>query len=109
MLAVVDTNVVISAMKSTQRISPNIAEKMSSITIQIPDFLRRQVERLSAEDGLSVDQFFSAAASEKLAAIEAEGYIRHRAERANDAAFLDAIAHIPATPVSEAWDQPSQD
>jgi hypothetical protein len=78
---------------------------MSSITIQIPDFLRHQVERLSAQDGLSVDQFFATAASEKIAVIEAEGYIRQRAERATDEAFLDAVAHIPAVPVTESWDK----
>lgn len=78
---------------------------MSSITIQIPDFLRQQVERLTAQDGFSVDQFFAAAASEKIAVIEAEGYIGKRAARASDAAFLDAVAHIPAVPMTEAWDK----
>ena len=78
---------------------------MSSITIQVPDFLRQQVERLSAEDGFSVDQFFATAASEKIAVIEAVQYIRARAERADEAAFEDAISHIPAKPVTEAWDQ----
>ena len=78
---------------------------MSSITIQVPDFLRQQVERLSAEDGFSVDQFFATAASEKIAVIEAVQYIRARAERADEAAFEDAISHIPAEPVAEAWDQ----
>ena len=78
---------------------------MSSITIQIPDFLRRQVERLTARDGFSVDQFFVTAASEKLAAWEAVDYIAQRAGRADDATFLEAISHIPAAPVAESWDQ----
>jgi hypothetical protein len=78
---------------------------MSSITIQIPDYLRRQVERLSAQDGFSVDQFFATAASEKIAVIEAVGYIAQRADKADDEAFLDAVSHIPAAPVTEDWDQ----
>ena len=78
---------------------------MSSITIQIPDFLRQQVERLTAEAGFSVDQFFVTAASEKIAVIEEGGYIQRRAARADDDAFLEAISHIPATPVSETWDR----
>ncbi len=78
---------------------------MSSITIQVPDFLRRQVERLSAQDGLTVDQFFATAASEKIAVMEAVDYIGQRAARADDKAFLEAISHIPAAPISEVWDK----
>lgn len=78
---------------------------MSSVTIQIPEYLRRQVERLTAEDGFTVDQFFATAASEKIAVMEAESYIRQRADRADDSAFLDAVAHIPATPITESWDR----
>lgn len=78
---------------------------MSSITIQVPEFLRRQIERLTAEDGLTVDQFFVTAASEKIAMLEAVDYIGQRAARADDAAFLDAISRVPAIPVTETWDQ----
>ena len=78
---------------------------MSSITIQIPEFLHRQVKRLTEKDGLSVDQFFATAASEKIAVLEAEDYIAKRAARASDAAFLEAVSHIPAAPVTEKWDR----
>ena len=78
---------------------------MSAITIQIPDFLRRQVERLAAENSMSVDQFFTTAASEKVSVIEAVDYIAARAARAKDAAFEEAISHIPDTPVTESWDK----
>ena len=44
------------------------------------------------------------AAAEKIAVIEAESYIRERGSRADDSAFLEAVSHIPATPVTEAWD-----
>ncbi len=78
---------------------------MSSITIQIPEFLRQQVERLTAEDGVSMDPFFTTAASEKIAVLEAGSHIAKRAARSSDAAFLDAVSRIPAAPVKEAWDQ----
>ena len=78
---------------------------MSSITIQIPDYLRKQVEDLAAEEGFSVDQFFATAASEKLAMLEAGDYIQARASRADEATFRDAISQIPATPIVEEWDQ----
>ena len=78
---------------------------MSSITIQIPEFLHRQVERIAAQDSMSVDQFFVTAASEKLPVMEAVDYIAARAARADDAAFMEAISHIPDTPVTEEWDR----
>lgn len=78
---------------------------MSAITIQVPEFLRSQVERLTAQDGCTVDQFFATAASEKIAVMEAESYIHQRAERASDEAFLEAVSHIPATPPAEPWDK----
>ena len=78
---------------------------MSPITSQIPDYLRAQVERLSTQKGLSVNQSFATAAPEKIAALEAVDYIQNRAAQATDEAFLEAVSHIPAVPVKESWDQ----
>ena len=78
---------------------------MSTITIQIPDSLHRHVERLAAEDRITVDQFFATAASEKLSVIEAVDYIAARAARANDTDFLKAVSQIPNAPVTEEWDK----
>jgi len=78
---------------------------MSSITIQIPDFLHRQVERLASRDSMSVDQFFATAASEKLSVMEAVDYISARAARADDAAFMEAVSHIPDVPVTAEWNR----
>jgi len=80
---------------------------MSPITIQIPDYLRKQVERVAAKEGLSVDQFFATAASEKLAVLEAVDYIGERAARASDAAFDEAISQIPSAGVEAEWDEPA--
>lgn len=78
---------------------------MSTITIQVPDSLNRHVARLSAQDGISVDQFFASAAGEKLAALEAEEYIARRAAQANDKAFEAVLAKVPSTPPTEEWDR----
>lgn len=80
---------------------------MSPITIQIPDYLRKQVEQLAAKEGLSVDQFFATAASEKLAVMEAVDYIGERAARASDAAFDEVVSRIPAAPLKGKWDEPA--
>ena len=52
---------------------------MSVITIQIPDFLRHQVERSTVQNSKSVDHFFVTAASEKLAVLEAVNYLEDSA------------------------------
>ena len=78
---------------------------MSTITIEVPEFLRQQVERLSSEEGFSVDQFFATAASEKVAVLEAVHYLGARAASADDSAFEKVLSHIPAVAVSEDWDR----
>jgi len=78
---------------------------MSCVTIQIPDYLRKQVERFCAREGLDIDQFFATAASEKIAVLEAIDYISARASQASDEAFKDAVASIPAAPVTDEWDR----
>ena len=77
---------------------------MSTVSIRIPDSVKRHVERLAAKDGISVDQFYASAAAEKLAALETADYIAQRAARADREAFLRVLAKVPdAEP--EAWDR----
>ena len=77
---------------------------MSTVSIRIPDSVKRHVERLAAKDGISVDQFYASAAAEKLSALETADYIAQRAARADREAFLRVLAKVPdAEP--EAWDR----
>ncbi|MEO6754187.1 MAG: toxin-antitoxin system HicB family antitoxin [Chthoniobacteraceae bacterium] len=77
---------------------------MSTVSVRIPDSVKRHVERLAAKDGISVDQFYATAAAEKLAALETADYIAQRAARADREAFLRVLAKVPdAEP--EAWDR----
>jgi len=78
---------------------------MSSITIKVPEFLQQQIEKLSADEGFTVDQFFTTAASEKLSVIRELNYIRNRASLANDREFEEVLKHIPAIPIAEEWDR----
>jgi hypothetical protein len=78
---------------------------MSSITIKIPEYLRKQVEKLSTEEGVSIDQFFATAASEKLSVIKETDYIAQRAARASDEKFEAVLKHIPASSNIEVWDE----
>jgi hypothetical protein len=78
---------------------------MSSITIKIPEYLRQQLEKMSNEEGVSIDQFFATAASEKLSVIKEIDYIALRAARANDEKFEAVLEHIPASSHIDEWDQ----
>ena len=77
---------------------------MSTLTIQFPDSLRQQVERLAQQDGISVDQFLALAAAEKVSALETGNYLAQRAARADRDAFLKVMAKVPDAP-PEPWDR----
>jgi hypothetical protein len=77
---------------------------MITVSIQIPDSVKRHVERLAAKEGISVDQFYATAAAEKLAALEAADYIAQRAARSDREAFLRVLAKVPPAEPEE-WDR----
>jgi hypothetical protein len=80
---------------------------MSTVSIQIPDSVKRHVERLAAREGISVDQFYATAAAEKLAALETVDYIAQRVSRADREEFLRVMAKVPQAEPEE-WDRPPQ-
>jgi predicted transcriptional regulator len=86
-------------------ISSNTASMMSTISIQIPHSLKQQVERLAESDGITIDQFFSSAVAEKIAALEAGDYLANRAKRADRNAFLNVLAKVQVGGDLADWDQ----
>jgi hypothetical protein len=77
---------------------------MSTLTIQLPESLARQLREYAAKEGLTVDQLLSSAAAEKLSALLTVDHLRERAVRANRedfAAFLDASPDVPPLPGDE--------
>jgi len=77
---------------------------MSTVSIQIPESVKRHVERLAARDGISVDQFYASAAAEKLAALETADYIARRVAGADREEFLRVLAKVPQAEPEE-WDR----
>jgi len=77
---------------------------VSTISIQIPDSVRRHAERLAASDGITLDQFIALAAAEKIAALEAGEYLAQRVARADREAFLRVLAKVPDAEPEE-WDR----
>lgn len=63
----------------------------SELTITIPEGLRREIERLAAETGVTPEQFVAVAAAEKAAGAEtAEAFFAARRGR-GDRAWFDAF------------------
>jgi predicted DsbA family dithiol-disulfide isomerase len=68
---------------------------MSTISLRLPDSLHKQIRELANEDGISINQFISTAAAEKLAALMTVEYLEKRAKRGNREKFEAALAKLP--------------
>ena len=68
---------------------------MSTISLRLPDSLHKQIRELANEDGISINQFISTAAAEKLAALMTVEYLEKRAERGSREKFEAALAKLP--------------
>jgi len=77
---------------------------MSAITIRIPASLHQKIKEVAKEDGISMNQFFSSAAAEKLSAVLTLAYLKKKAEQANVEDFDDLLKKLPDhNPLD--WDQ----
>ena len=77
---------------------------MSTLTIQMPEGLARQLRECAAREGVTVDQQMSAAAGEKLSALLTVDHLRDRArhaKREDVLAFLNGSPNVPPMPGDE--------
>ncbi len=70
---------------------------LSTYPLRLPRSIREGVERVSKQDGTSINQFVSIAVAEKLAMMQAEAYFTQRRERAD----LDAFDRLMQRPKGE--------
>lgn len=68
---------------------------MSTISLRLPDSLHEQIRRLASADGISINQFISTAAAEKLAALMTVAYLEERAKRGTREKFEAALKRLP--------------
>ncbi len=68
---------------------------MSTLTIQLPDSLKKSIEELAAREGYSVSQFLASAAGEKLAVMLTMEYLRREAEAGRRDDFERYLAAVP--------------
>jgi hypothetical protein len=74
---------------------------MSTLTIQLPESLKKSIEALAAREGYSVDQFLASAAGEKLAVMTTMDYLRREADAGRREDFEKYLAAVPSVPPVE--------
>ena len=68
---------------------------MSTLTIQLPESLKKTIEALAAKEGYSVSQFLASAAGEKLAVVMTMDYLRREADAGRREDFEKYLASVP--------------
>jgi predicted transcriptional regulator len=71
---------------------------MSTLTIELPEALKKSIEALAAQEGYTVSQFMASAAGEKLAAITTVDYLRREADAGRREDFERYLAAVPDVP-----------
>jgi len=78
---------------------------MRTLTVQLPESLRKRVEALAQQEGYAVSQFLASAASEKLAVVlsmDSMDYLRREATAGQREDFDKYLAAVPDASPSEA-------
>jgi hypothetical protein len=68
---------------------------MSTLTIQLPESLKKSIEALAAKEGYSIGQFLASAAGEKLAVMLTMDYLRREAMAGRREDFDRYLAAVP--------------
>jgi hypothetical protein len=71
---------------------------MSTLTIELPESLKKRIEALAAKEGYSVSQFLASAAGEKLAVMLTMDYLRREAAEGRREDFDKYLAAVPDAP-----------
>ena len=68
---------------------------MSTVSLNVPESLYKQVCKLAQQDGISLDQFIVTAVAEKVAALTTVEYLQERAKRGGLEKFEAVLAKVP--------------
>ena len=68
---------------------------MSSTTIEVPDSLLKQAQKMAEEAGMTLAQFISSALAEKMAAWTTVEYLKQRAAHGDRDRFERALDKVP--------------
>ena len=68
---------------------------MTTLNIQLPDSLYKNLQKLAEQDGVSMDQFVVLAVAEKISALTTESYLQARANRGDRLKYEAVLAKVP--------------
>lgn len=68
---------------------------MSSVTLELPESLKRSIEALAAAEGYSLEQFLTAAAGEKLSVLLTMDFLKREAAAGRREAFDRFLGAVP--------------
>lgn len=74
---------------------------MSTLTVELPESLKKRIEELSEKEGYSVSQFLACAAGEKLAAVLTMDFLRREAAAGKREDFERYLAAVPSARPTE--------
>lgn len=77
---------------------------MSTLSLRIPNSLHEQIRQLAKQEGISINQFLSSAAAEKMSALLTEEYLEARAKRSGLKKFRNVLNKVPDSE-SEEYDR----
>jgi predicted transcriptional regulator len=78
--------------------------RMTVVTVELPDGVKKAIEELAAKEGFSMNQFLASAAGEKLAVMQTMDYLRREAaagRRQDFEKYLAASPDLPPMPGDE--------
>ena len=68
---------------------------MSTSSLRLPDSLHEEIKSFAQKEGISINQFISSAAAEKMSALLTEKYLAKRARKGDESAFMHTMEKIP--------------
>jgi hypothetical protein len=71
---------------------------MTSLTFQLPESLKQQIEQLATREGFSVDQVLASAAGEKLAVMLSMDFLKREAQAGRREDFDRYLGAVPDAP-----------
>ncbi len=74
---------------------------MSKIIIQLSDSIAKKLAEIEVREGITKEEFITAAIRERLDAFLSEAYLNERASRGNREAFLKVLNATPDTEPEE--------
>lgn len=68
---------------------------MTAMTIRLPESLHKEIKQLARAEGISINQFLTLAAAEKVSALRTIDYLREEAAKGSRADFDAFLAAVP--------------